>query len=521
MTSSEIVSPAKSSAKWESAAAWLIVLAFILINLVSGTRSPTVYMDEVEYTDPAANLFLGNGFTSTMWQQDRHEFWCGNVPLYQGMLYCFFKLFGFGLLQARMLSAVLAAAGALLVWGGLRRSGLIESPSWRLLSLALILSGSVSALTFRMARYDAAIFFVCALVFFACTLPIRWGIRYLAVLLASALLPFAGIAIIPYAGLLSVMYAFVYGRRHLALPAAVVAGLAFGVGGLFVFYRHFGVWNQFVEIVLPFTFLGSNAHSEARSLKGIVFGGSLGDENLITSFFGNPTRFLDMKTLFDYSAFLLFLVVIVIAFKIWNVAEARQRRLIVYILLVTLVTPPVMHLVGHYRSYYRWMTYVPLAIVTPRMLEMACRLGSAQLLRRAAVCIVCFSMLLGVPFRTLSAVPGWRARSVKPMERAAAEVVRPSDTVVCSYKAYYAIRPRAKVVYGFGLPARGVFELTKDFRPQDVTLLCALPEDRAKVFQAVGGDWEKVPLEDSEAATLARSRYPVEFYRRSANGNAK
>ena len=90
----EVDRPANPSPWWESIAASLILFSFLFASLLVATRTPTVFMDEVEYTDPAANLYFGKGFTSTMWAQDRHEFWCGNVPLYQGLLFAAFKIFG-------------------------------------------------------------------------------------------------------------------------------------------------------------------------------------------------------------------------------------------------------------------------------------------------------------------------------------------------------------------------------------------------------------------------------------------
>jgi hypothetical protein len=467
-------------------------------------------MDEVEYTDPAANLYFGQGFTSTMWAQDRHEFWCGNVPLYQGILYVAFKVFGFGLLQARMTSGVLAASGAVLVWAALRRSRLVTAPRNRLLALALILSGSVSNQTFRMIRYDSAMFFICALVFFGCTLPSRW--RCLAVLVFSPLLPFAGVPMLPYLVFLATIYLLVYRLANIGLLVSLGAGFALGIGALVAFYRHFGVWQRFVDIVLPFTAAG---HGQTRSMKDIIFGDSLGDENLLTSFFGNPVRFLDPKTLFDYSAFLLFLVAALIAFKTWRAAGGQSRKLMLFILATTLLVPPLMHAAGHYRSYYRWMTYVPLAMVVPRLLEIARESGCSLPVRRWAFAAISFSLLLGVPLRTLAVIPGWKARSMKPLDEAAAAMVKPSDIVVCQHKAYFAIRPRAQLVFALGLPARGEFGLIKDLPTNDLSLLCIFPEDLPKILPTIGGNWKKLDLANGpDARALARSRYAVDFYRR-------
>lgn len=513
MTSENAVQ-SSPSIKREGFGVCLIILFFLLNNLLSVTRTPPVAPDEVEYTDPAANLYLGSGFTSTVWAQNRHEFWCGNVPLHQGLLFCFFKTFGFGFLQVRMATASMTALGALLIWSGLRHSVLVRSPSRRLLSLALMLSGSASVVTFRVGRYDGAMFFACALVFFACTLPERWRFRYALVILASALLPFAGIALLPYTATVLLIHFCVYRWRNIGILISVVAGVTVGLVGLYCFYRSFGVWRQFVEIVLPFTFFGSNAYQQGRTLKTLFLGDPVGNESLMTCFFGKPWSFRDPKTLFDYSAFLLFLLVLFIAFRIWRTAGERDRRLIFFFIVITLMVPPVMQIAGHYRSYYRWMTYIPLCITVPRLMDLSVELQAGSMVRRLAISVVCFSVFLGLPFRTFFAIPDWRARSVTPIEEAGRKVVKPSDIVLCDFGGYYAVRPYAKEVYCLGLPARGESALIKDFPTNEVSLLCIFPADFSKVNKTIGGQWEKVQLDEAGESAEMQTRYSMCFYRR-------
>ncbi len=478
------------------------------------TRTPTVSVDEPEYCDPAANLYLGSGFTSTMWGQNRDEFWSGNVPLYQGMLFCFFKIFGFGLFQARVVNTFLAAAGALLTWGGLRRSALIRQPVNRLICLALVLSGSVTTLTFRTIRPDTTMFFVCALVFFAWSLRSGWG-RYALVALGSALLPVAGIPMIPYAGLMLLIGLAVYRFAAAGLFVSVAGGLLAGIAGLAVFYRHFSALQTFVEIVLPFTGIGGAHHGGASFLRSKLFGEAFGEESLITSFFGNPTRFLDQRTMFDYSAALLFAAAIILSVNAWRLADSGNRRFMVFIFALTLVVPPIMHLAGHYRSMYRWMTFIPLCVAAPRMLEMQLAGGKSILARRLALAGMGVSVLLGLPLRSLAALPGWSGRSTGPIERVAAGMARPTDVVVCDFKVYFALRPRVKLLYAHGLPARGEFDQTKDLPANEVTLLCLFPKDVEAVKRRVGGKWKKLPLEGTPgAAELGKTRYAVDFYRR-------
>jgi hypothetical protein len=171
--------------RWEAVAVACVIGAVLLVNVLVAERTPTVFNDEPPYTDAAANLYFGKGFVSTLWGQDRHAFWSGNVPLYQGALYLGFKLFGFGLKEARWTNAILLSASALMIWLASKRSLLLRHPVSRLICLTLVLSGAVSTLTFRTVRPDVMMFIVCAGAFFSCTIePLK--ARLAAVALAAA-----------------------------------------------------------------------------------------------------------------------------------------------------------------------------------------------------------------------------------------------------------------------------------------------------------------------------------------------
>ncbi len=503
--------------RWEPSGAFLLAFVFCLINLLVATRTPTVNLDEPQYCDPAANLYLGSGFTSTMWGQDHDAFWCGNVPLYQGILFCFFKVAGFGLFQARMVNTLLAASASGLIWSALRRTGLVMAPINRLLCVALILSGSVSTLTFRTIRPDTTMFFICSLVFFMSSLQGSRK-RHVFVFLGSACLPFAGVPMLPYAAMLLLLNLGVYGVANLGLLATIGLGVSAGVAGLVVFYNHFSSWHTFLEIVLPFTGLGGTASGGPSFLHRRILGVEPGGENLFTSFLGNPIEFQNQKTLFDYSAAILLVMALVLAVKSWRAASLQDRKFMAFILLMALAIPPFMHMVGHYRSMYRWMTYIPLAIALPRFLEIQCASGGTPRLRRITLSAICFSVALGIPLRTAAVIPGWRERSTAPLQEVAAQVVKPSDVAVCEFKTYFTLRPRTKLLYGYGLAARGDFGLTTDLPSNAVSLLCLRPEHLLQVTQAVGGRWKKVELRGiSGADAFARTRYAVDFYRRESH----
>lgn len=65
-----------------------LLCGFLVLNLLTSSRYPFVAGDEVTYSDPAINLYLEKGFTSTAWfAQTASEFWAGNVPLHPILLY--------------------------------------------------------------------------------------------------------------------------------------------------------------------------------------------------------------------------------------------------------------------------------------------------------------------------------------------------------------------------------------------------------------------------------------------------
>src|SRR2546421_12544646 len=95
----------------------LILLVFIGVNLLTAARSPTVWEDEVQLADPAANLLLKGSFTTSGYAySSRHEIFSGNTAAYSALLYLWIKIFGFTVTAVRSLNYVLVAGAAIFVW---------------------------------------------------------------------------------------------------------------------------------------------------------------------------------------------------------------------------------------------------------------------------------------------------------------------------------------------------------------------------------------------------------------------
>ncbi len=507
--------PPDRFARHETAWALLILAVYLVVNLSVATITPTVSADEAAYTDAAASMALGQGFTSTLWGQPRQEFWCGNVPLYQIILLGTFKVFGFGFFQARAVNSFLAAFGTLMVWGGVRRAKMVRTTGWRLAGMLLILSGSTTTITFRTIRPDATMFLACAVVFFLACWPRQMWQRCLLAGLAALLLPWAGLPMIPYSALLAGVALVVLGWTWFWLFASVGVGIIGGVGLLVLFYNRFASFKLFVDIVLPFTGL-NHVPAGHSSLFVKVWGESPGADNLFTSFFGNPLSTIDPRTLGDYSAMALFaLFLLVVMAGAWGQMDRSLKRKTLFVLALMLCIPPAMHLAGHYRSMYKWMTYVPLTVAVGWAAETAGRLGTLSRLRFLPSAVISLAVFLGIPFRTITALPQWHQRSPRPAEAVAAHYVRPDDVIVCDRKFWFFVKSHARLVYLYNLPARGDFSRTADLPTNEVSLLGITPGSMEVVTGKLGTNWVKVPdAAIPGMAELRQTRYAVDFYRR-------
>jgi hypothetical protein len=492
----------------------IILAAFCAVSLAVCTHTPVLEPDEVQYLDPVANWYFGQGFTSPLWGQDWRELCVTYVPLYDGLLMAVFKLAGFGFFQARAFAPLLAAGGSCLIWRGVARLGLIQQPGYRLLCLALTLSGCASTLAFRHLRPDSLMFVVAAALFYACSLRQHPRLQLALVFAASLPLAAAGVALVPYVGTIALCYLIAFQGRNFRLLLALAAGTVAGMGLLAGFLKYTGNLEKYVNfLVLPQTVAGTGVNS--RFWHDKIFGDGPLDNNMFNIFFGRPGDFLGYKTLFDYSGFLLFLLSVAVAVKIWKKTDTTTRRLTLVILPVVLIVPPLLNVASHFAYYYRWMPYMPAAILAARLLDVSKSLLTAPV-RWLGCLLVATAIGFGVPGRTVSVLPTWKQRSPAPVEQALKSVARPEDIAICDYKVYFAARPYVKRIFACGVTAYGDFRFVKNLPTNDISLLALSAKEVPVVTGRIGGQWEKLPAESvAGMAALDGNRYQVEFYRRT------
>src|SRR5262249_48961178 len=102
-----------------------LVAGLFAVNLATIEIYSMAWFDEAGYTNPAINLAIGNGFTSSTWYNSIWgKFWCSNSPLYPLLLTPWIMWLGVHFAAIRSLNLVLISGTAIALWHYAVRSGL-------------------------------------------------------------------------------------------------------------------------------------------------------------------------------------------------------------------------------------------------------------------------------------------------------------------------------------------------------------------------------------------------------------
>jgi hypothetical protein len=468
----------------------LICALFLAVNLTTGTRSPTVWIDEVSYADPAVNLVSGKGFTSSAWYaQSKSETWAGNTPLYPLMLSAWIGVFGVDILQVRSMNYMVVLLAVVCVWVGLVTSKLITNPSTRLWMVALLLCGYNISFVYRGARPDSVLMLLFALVFLASCLPNR-AIRYPLLAVSSFLIPaagFSGLPLLAFSGLFWLIATRLKGWREvLTAGAASAAGLV----TLLVSYQQLGLMEAFLA--------STQSHSSLSQAKG-------GIAQLLNWW---AYMLNDFKV--DGSLWALLFGVTGVLLLAWRFAGPNAVRSPLLILIFSFITPIFLIITGKFIIYYGWILFVPLVFVWGLLRD---SLPPQQAwLRHALVFVALVSCAAGLPLRLGLTLKEWQARDYAPVRELASKVVRSDDIVYSDQQAYYAVKPlAAETMIGFYL------KIMTPEEKESVSLLLVNPTDLERVSSSIGGVWQPEALELSVAGGLSQvgaPKYNLSAFRR-------
>ena len=138
MTARGVRGEASTEVIWVGA----LLAAFLTINLLTASLSPTVWMDEVMLADPAINLHLFGRFVSSAWYaQSDDAFWSGYPPLYSLLLWAWLWIAPITPTGIRSLNLFLMTLACLSFWSALTSTRFVKTQAARLVFVMLVSAG--------------------------------------------------------------------------------------------------------------------------------------------------------------------------------------------------------------------------------------------------------------------------------------------------------------------------------------------------------------------------------------------
>lgn len=484
-------------AGWSELATVLAILAALVAACVLTAKwFPAPFLDEVMYTDPSVNLHLGRGFVSSTWPaQSRTEFWAGNSPLHEMLLYVWIQAFGFSVTVVRAFGAVLLAAAIAVCWLACVRLGLIRRAAFRIVCVTLLATAAGTTYVGHYGRPDGITILLTALSLLAWSIP--ESSRRLGVLVGLALLfPVAGVQLVAYAAILCVLLWLFVGRRFFPTAAAIGVACATGFALLVGFYAMRGVAGTFLTSTV------ASGHALSGDLAQMVV---IHDDKVRSRVSGRVSALAGAwRTYTIEPSFLPLLATGLVTLGIAAArGAARARSVATFGIAAGLLVGPLMLVAGKYPFYYSWMAALPLVIGVSRASEdlwMASRNATLVLVTAAGAFV---AAIVGLPSMIWSA-PVERRHDLDRIEAFVQHTVRPEDGVYGRPSAYYAVKARAVEFYQDQYAISRRFGAIPDDQKHEITVILTSPDQFPAAAAKCGGEW--VPT--GEVLQLARPALP-------------
>ena len=451
------------TARREVAALAIILFAWLTVNLLSASRSPTVWMDEVQCTDAPLTLLQGHGFRSAAFEyQSRDRILPWPSIAHAAAVYGMMRVFGFDPTAVRATNYVLVAGAVLLIYAALRRSGLVRHARVRQLWLVVLLCGYGLTFSYRSARYDMAGFMALSIGVFGLSCSAPW--RSMLVFASGALALLSGIQLLPFAFLVTLGLWLPYRWKVVAPALTFGAGVMAGTMVLYLLFRHFGIWGDFLHVIRYFS-----PHERLA------------------------TRLVEAYHPQDISSVLLFVSLLVLVAWSWKSRKddgaspgAALRSAAGLGLLAYGLIDLGMSAAGRFPVYYTWMLYLPLSLCLAVALDRLWEQPGATRPRRIALALAAAACLVGLPARLGLTAMQWSGRDYGLVRQFVAANVHGGDSVFSDWQAFYALRARNDVETFF-----------PDYEPRltsveraHLTELLVTDDDSGRALVSkIGGSW--------------------------------
>ena len=480
------------------------LVAFVAFNLAITLDLQPVWLDEVTVADPAVNLYLGRGFTSTGWQyQPKEQFWASNAPLHQILLFHWLKAFKLSPHSVRSMNFVLMAGIILMLWLSSVRMGFVRTWQGRLAMFACLTCSSGLTFNYCAGRYDCIGIWLCVTLLFAFSLATDWQ-RWTVMVAASVFIPLAGVNLLPYVVLMAGLCVAMFGRRYLRELGAIALGLALGGTFLYILYAT----NQVVHVIL--TSAGGHALHDVvdKTADGVRDGDA--QHKVLYTLTHLPlmllARLKDLPTWYthDRSYVLLALFVVSSAVLAYRRRELQRVSVLWFGAAAALLVPLVLGFARNYPFYYSWMSLIPLSVSGAALVSQLFEAPSTWAQRAGVTALVLGACYWGMPYRLIELREGpWLAAPYRQLDAFLAANARESDCAYADFEPYYGLIARTRYTL---LPTYK--DMLSEQERSELSLIVVRRQNAETAQQLAGGTWHKVGELD------APEPYDVVAYRR-------
>lgn len=421
-----------------------------------------VWVDEMCYTDPAANLAAGRGFISTVWPgQGATTFFACNTPLHPWLLGGLFWFGGFHREWVHAMNIALWVAGCFMLWRAARGFHFPESAAGRVAFFLTILFSSGGFYAAGFGRYDAVGMAVVGATAWAASAP-RGSSRWVRLFGCGLLVPWAGLQLMALGLVLGFFLLLLFRGRIWRELAEWGLGVGVGLSLLWVFYAYRGGLDVFLGQAIGKR--GGAGFPWAHW--SVHHGGGILD----------PT--------------LLVLTVIALGIALaalWRKGFSRATILAGLAVLVAIVVSQGLFALGRFPLYYSWMAVIPVAACLCAAVDQ-----EEEKKRRGLLTGIVVLAVLWLPVWIALAWSMRERRDLDKVESVVARVVQKDDVAVVDFAAYYATFPRARRLYSADHVVIGPMSSEEK---KAVTLLIVRPSRVAELRTILGGEWTRQPEE--------------------------
>jgi hypothetical protein len=456
-----------------------LVAVLFAVNLATAEIYPMAWFDEAGYPDPAINLVLGNGLTSSTWYNVHWgQFWFSYPPLYPFLLTPWISWLGVNFTSIRMFNVVLILGTAIALWHYTVRSGLFPSLLGRIMVVLLPLLGYGVSFTYRSARPDTLCALLAALALNASLLPNRrW--RAAALIAIGSLVPWAGLQLAAFAVVLALLIGVWWPRPALRIFLPLGAGMGLGLIALLGFYAANDSLYEFIVSTFGsyHTILGQIAQlalqHDARSL----------------NHFRQLPALLPAVVFEERSSVFLATAAILLFISLRHAPDTVAFKASRLAVAAAFVIPIAMELAGKYSLYYTWMSFLTVGIAVVASLGISPRAPALLPARRLAIGCIGLALIVGLPLQLARAYAERDARDYDALRAYVRARVAPGDWVYVTEPPYFAVVEQGAVAvlaqYGTGRLAPGIPE---DQRRR-IKLLIVRPDEAKDAIERLGGSW--------------------------------